>query len=282
MDLDEVQALSREDIGQLKTISSSIVFPKGSKHTIQQMAGPGKKGHIMKRQCQEQQITKNLESLGGSNKNSSMSTNSNTTNNQTPISSPMTNNNGGQPQTSESHASGNNEIVLIIGGHENAFENHEAVPTSGASESNWIWLCDYFTSENFQKRKKGVKLSEIDLYEFSRHSKKKGGLVNDKLKETLEKIKELKAKTSMTTKEICRKRVGYIPGQVNSCSASKKQADEIVEQLRTEMEENMRRADTAEQRAVSIYEQFKNLEERQRETKELDQQLLPKLNELSK
>ncbi|KAL3533376.1 hypothetical protein ACH5RR_006897 [Cinchona calisaya] len=221
------------------------------------MARPRTGGQVVKRQCQEQQITKKLESLGGSNKISSMSTNSNATKNQTLVSSPMTNDNRGQPQTSESHAYGNNETILIIRERENAFENHEAVPTlgkfepvedenskifvhkqmnsqyrnywyrlhkiflkyntkeeaikhvpDGVSESDWIWLCDYFTSEKFQKRKEGVELSEIDLYELSRHSKKNGGLVNDKEKETLEKMKELKATTSMATKDICEKEVG--------------------------------------------------------------------------
>ncbi|KAL3533373.1 hypothetical protein ACH5RR_006894, partial [Cinchona calisaya] len=255
-------------------------------HFLLQMARPGTRGQVVKRQCQEQQITKNLESLGGSNKISSMSTNSNATKNQTLVSSPMTNDNRGQPQTSESHAYGNNETILIIRERENAFENHEVVPTSGlvswkkrgpirnlsvskestkqgtltiedefepvedenskifvhkqmnsqyrnywyrlhkiflkyntkeeaikhvpdgVSESDWIWLCDNFTSENFQKRKEGVELSEIDLYELSRDSKKNGGLVNDKENETLEKMKELKATTSMTTKDICEKEVG--------------------------------------------------------------------------
>ncbi|KAL3522428.1 hypothetical protein ACH5RR_015262 [Cinchona calisaya] len=139
----------------------------------------------------------------------------------------------------------------------------------------------YDTKEE-AKRKEGVELSEIDLYEFSRHSKKKGELVNDKAKETLEKMKELKATTSMTTKEICKKEVGYIPGQVRARSASKKQTDEIVERLRTEIEENRRKADTTKQRAAAIYKQFKNLEEQQKETKELYQQLLAKMNELSK
>lgn len=49
---------------------------------------------------------------------------------------------------------------------------------------------------------------------MSRKSKKIGNLVNDKAKETLDKMRELKATTTMTSKEICEKELGYIPGHL--------------------------------------------------------------------
>ncbi|KAL3519897.1 hypothetical protein ACH5RR_018046 [Cinchona calisaya] len=163
-----------------------------------------------------------------------MSSNSNATNNQTPVSSPMSNENGGQPQTSESHLSRNNKTVLIIGEHENAFENHEAVPTSGKDAQHLI------TKSGFVVHK----IAKLNVAKWSHLIvEHRNNLYNS----VLEKMKELKATTSMTTKEICEKQVGYIPGQVRARSASKKQTDEIVERLSTEIEENRRRADTEEQ-----------------------------------
>nr|XP_027109464.1 uncharacterized protein LOC113729359 [Coffea arabica] len=104
----------------------------------------------------------------------------------------------------------------------------------GVSEEDWKWLVSYFENDEFKKisernkqnrakndcyttvgtkslarvveekkRKEDVELSEIDMFELSRKSKKSGGLVNDKAKETLDKMRELQATTSMTSKEIC-------------------------------------------------------------------------------
>ncbi|KAL3520132.1 hypothetical protein ACH5RR_018281 [Cinchona calisaya] len=93
-----------------------------------------------------------------------------------------------------------------------------------------------------KKRKEGVELSEIELFELSQHSKKNGSMVNDKAKETLlaliqERMKELHDSTSMMTKEISEKEVGYVPGQPRP---SKSQAANF-QLFRAEIEKHMKR-----------------------------------------
>lgn len=76
------------------------------------MAGPGKKGHLFKRQYQEQQLTKNSDLGGSSQKDSSKSPNSDPSSFHTPNSSPLGRRSEEtimQPQTSESRASGQHE-----------------------------------------------------------------------------------------------------------------------------------------------------------------------------
>ncbi|KAL3527467.1 hypothetical protein ACH5RR_012123 [Cinchona calisaya] len=142
------------------------------------------------------------------------------------------------------HQYGLHKLFLRYNTKEEAMEH---VP-KGVSQNDWIWLCDYFSSAQFQKRK-AVELSEIELFEFSQHSKKKGGLVNDKAKETL-------------IKEICEKEVGYAPGQPRPSN---------FQLFRAEIEKHMKRADAAEAQTIAIIEQFnaqqetiKNLEQQQR------------------
>lgn len=101
-------------------------------------------------------------------------------------------------------------------------------------------------------------------------------------------MQELHATTSMSSKEICEQQLGYTPGQIRGRSATKKQAAEI-EHFKSQIEENKRRANAAEERAATLFEQFtaqqkviQNLEQQQMETKELYLQLLAKMNELSR
>nr|XP_027087916.1 uncharacterized protein LOC113709365 isoform X2 [Coffea arabica] len=139
-----------------------------------------------------------------------------------------------------------------------------------------------------KKRKEDVELSEIDMFELSRKSKKSGGLVNDKAKETLDKMRELQATTSMTSKEICEQELGYVPGHIRGRSATKKQAAE-VERWRHEIEDSRKRADEAEKRAAEVTQQFtaqqeliKTLQQQQTETRSLYDELANQLKDLRK
>lgn len=139
-----------------------------------------------------------------------------------------------------------------------------------------------------KKRKEGIDLSEIDLFEISHTSKKAGGLVNDLARHTLETMKELEVLTSMTSKEICEQQLGYIPGHIHRRSAAQKQAAEL-EHLRSELEEHRKRADQAEQRATSIVEEFnaqkeliKSLQDEQAQTRGLYEELIAQMKDLRK
>ncbi|XP_071938605.1 uncharacterized protein [Coffea arabica] len=189
----------------------------------------------------------------------------------------------------------------------------------GVSEEDWKWLVSYFENDEFKKisernkqnrakndcyttvgtkslarvvekkkRKEDVELSEIDMFELSRKSKKSGGLVNDKAKETLDKMRELQATTSMTSKEICEQELGYVPGHIRGRSATKKQAAE-VERWRHEIEDSRKRADEAEKRAAEVTQQFtaqqeliKTLQQQQTETRSLYDELTNQLKDLRK
>ncbi|XP_027182716.1 uncharacterized protein LOC113781260 [Coffea eugenioides] len=126
------------------------------------------------------------------------------------------------------------------------------------------------------------------MFELSRKSKKSGGLVNDKAKETLDKMRELQATTSMTSKEICEQELGYVPGHIRGRSATKKQAAE-VERWRHEIEDSRKRADEAEKRAAEVTQQFtaqqeliKTLQQQQTETRSLYDELANQLKDLRK
>ncbi|KAL3509915.1 hypothetical protein ACH5RR_029316 [Cinchona calisaya] len=261
----------------------------------------------MKRQCQDEQITQTGQDLlAGSRRSTSTSTNSETSSFQTPASSPLwlvSDDNGAQPQTSESHASGQNEVIPISTENESNHItvenkiNQTAVDSQKANalpllrrmgitrnlsltkkrDAKEVLIIDvndnvwrivgkdsqHFITEsgcvlrklakhNVQKRSKLSDKDREDLYKIvtdnfeydkgqllkaivnkqmnsqhrnpCRHSKKKGGLVNDKAKETL-------------------------PHPSKSQAANFKL-------FRDEIEKHMKRADAAEAQTTVIVEQF--------------------------
>ncbi|KAL3507291.1 hypothetical protein ACH5RR_032673 [Cinchona calisaya] len=98
------------------------------------MAGPRKRGQPVKRQLQDQQVTKAVEDLGGSIRSSSRSTNSNSSNFLTPSSLPVChvgNDIVVQSQTFESHASANNDDIQTSEENQNASRIDTDVRASG-------------------------------------------------------------------------------------------------------------------------------------------------------
>ncbi|KAL3506503.1 hypothetical protein ACH5RR_031885 [Cinchona calisaya] len=104
-------------------------------------------------------------------------------------------------------------------------------------------------AHNFRKlvrgTKKKKKKAENDIH-TTVGTKSLASVVEEK-----DKIKELHASTLVTTKEICEKEVGYVPGQPHP---SKSQAANF-QLFRVEIEKHMKRADAAAAQTTALVEQ---------------------------
>lgn len=91
-------------------------------------------------------------------------------------------------------------------------------------------------------------------------------------------MKEKQLTTSMSSVEICKETIGCLPGHIRGRGASKKLPRSFYEdQYISEIEENKRKREEAEQQVAEMKEEIKLLQEEQRKTNDLLKTILEQM-----